>query len=416
MRLLKWWKGLLAILVVILLIGWVVPIILLKLSLPNSNANKLTHYLNSYAESRKRFLTYQPALKENWEMVQYRSYRIGSTQLTTDIMWADANQKKENLIVITSGVHGIEGYVGSAMIDLFQQEFISRLDPNTTGLVYVHAVNPWGMKNFRRYNEDNVDLNRNFILNWNDFHTDSNKDYTELRAFFEKNRPLGNSTLHEMGFIGSLGKTAITSGTSKIEKALLTGQYTDPKGVYYGGSKDEPSTEMMKKIYAEIVASDYQNIVHIDLHTGYGPKYQMSIFSSSSETMTEAEAKKAFHYPLVLTPDSKDFYVTSGDNTEYMYGLQKQTKSSKKIYSTTFEFGTLGDGTIASIQSLKNTIDENRLYWQGSTNDVTKEIIKNRYKEMFYPSEEKWRKKAEKDFQQAIKGVLNNREIPLNGG
>ena len=193
--------------------------------------------------------------------------------------------------------------------------------------------------------------------------------------------------------------------------ALLTGQFTIPSGVYYGGTEDTDSTKLLKQVYQDAIDSDYHNIVHIDLHTGYGPKDQMNIFSAVNETMKQKEAVKAFDYPLVLTPESEDFYVTSGDNTAYFSELYQKQAPDKSFYSTTFEFGTLGNGLLASISSLKQTIDENRLFHQSSSSETTKEIIKNRYLEMFYPSDEEWRLKAIKDFKRGLTGVLSHRGV-----
>ncbi len=148
-----------------------------------------------------------------------------------------------------------------------------------------------------------------------------------------------------------------------------------------------------------------------DLHTGYGPERQMSIFSAVTEKMSQVEAEKAFGYAPVLTPESEGFYVTKGDNTEFINELQQKEYPHKEVYSTTFEFGTLGDGTIASLQSLRNTIDENRLHSHGSTSSMTKEKVENRYMEMFYPSDEEWREKAVKDFKSGSRGVLRNKGL-----
>lgn len=54
-----------------------------------------------------------------------------------------------------------------------------------------------------------------FITDWNTFDRNVNKDYMELRTFFERSKPLGNSTLHKLGFLGSIGREAIQSGTPK---------------------------------------------------------------------------------------------------------------------------------------------------------------------------------------------------------
>jgi hypothetical protein len=211
---------------------------------------------------------------------------------------------------------------------------------------------------------------------------------------------------HEVAFFGDLIGEMIRHGAGTISEALLLGQYENPQGVYYGGAKAEPSTQILQHIYEEALNSGYAHIVHVDLHTGYGPRNQMSIFSASKETMTEERAKKAFQYPLVLTPSSKDYYATSGDNTEYFYTLKQRLQARVDLYSTTFEFGTMGVDTWGSVRSLRNTIDENRFYLHGSTSLTTEEIIHNRYKEMFYPSDAEWRLKAIGDFRQAMSGVL----------
>ena len=37
------------------------------------------------------------------------------------------------------------------------------LETGLPTIVFVHALNPYGMANNRRFNEDNIDLNRNFL-------------------------------------------------------------------------------------------------------------------------------------------------------------------------------------------------------------------------------------------------------------
>ncbi|KAF4733139.1 hypothetical protein FOZ63_031695, partial [Perkinsus olseni] len=68
-------------------------------------------------------------------------------------------------VVHTSGVHGVEGYGGSGiqcyLLDQIRQaKEEGRLQNIDKTLVFVHAVNPYGMAHYRRVNEENVDLNR----------------------------------------------------------------------------------------------------------------------------------------------------------------------------------------------------------------------------------------------------------------
>lgn len=412
------WIGLISVLITAAAaVEWLIPQILLHATAPvaavqTSTEKELAYFPNEYVESRDRFLAYVPKLKNSWRDVKQQSHAIDEKAgLYIDVIQADANSSKENLVLLTSGVHGIEGYVGSAMMEALVREFLPKLNQDNTGIMLVHAVNPWGMQHKRRYNEHNVDLNRNFISDWKTFDRHSNQSYEQLAQFMQPDNEVGNIALHETGFYTRLLYNVTAEGSSTLKTALVSGQYTHPQGVYYGGSQDEPSTVFMKQTFHEIMKSGYKNIVHVDLHTGYGPRYQMSIFTSASETMTEAEATAAFNYPLVLTPSSKDFYATSGDMTEYFYQLQTKQFPDKKLYSTTFEFGTLGTDLLGSIQSLKYTIDENRLYWNGSSSAATEQIIKNRSLSMFYPSEEHWRLKAVADFRQALTGLLKNRNV-----
>ena len=84
----------------------------------------------------------------------------------------------------------------------------------------------------------------------------------------------------------------------------------------------------------------------------------------------------------------------------------KAKKSDKELFSTCFEFGTIGDSFFDSILSLKYTVDENRQHWFPTKNKVTGEVVKENYYELFYPTETAWREKTVADFKAATEGVL----------
>ena len=327
--------------------------------------------------------------------------------LYIDTFYLPALQEQRNLIVLTTGVHGIEGYIGSVMLDVFFGEVYPTLDANDTGILVIANVNPYGMKYMRRYNENNVDLNRNFILDWESHDLSSNEKYPKVDRFLGPTGKIGNALWHEAGFYLSLGKTAITEGADTISDALLTGQYEYPQGVYYGGTGDEASTVYLKDVFSRCLESGYENIVHIDIHSGYGPRYNMVIFNSVYETMTEAESQAAFNYAPIIAYDSESFYATTGDTTDFFYRLADSTGSEKGLFSTCFEFGTIGDSFFDTILSLKYTVDENRNHWYPTANKTSAEIVRQNYLELFYPTETKWREKAVEDFTNATLGVLN---------
>ena len=365
-------------------------------------------FLTNYDEVRNNLQKRIYFLEKDGVKVEYTEHAIDEKDhLYIDNLYIPALKEQKNLIVLTTGVHGMEGYIGSVMLDVFFEEIFIELDKNDTGVLVIANVNPYGMKYMRRYNENNVDLNRNFIMDWEDFDLASNKDYPKVQNFLEPTGKIGNAFWHEVGFYLSLAKEAIFTGADVISDALLTGQYESPKGVYYGGNGDEASTTYLKGVFNECLDGEYENIVHIDIHSGYGPRYNMVIFNSVYETMTEAETKKAFGYDYVISHDSESFYATTGDTTDYFYRLAESKKTDKELFSTCFEFGTIGDEFFDTILSLKYTVDENRNHWYPTKSSTTAEVVKENYYELFYPTEKEWREKTIEDFKTATKGVLD---------
>ena len=339
---------------------------------------------------------------------EFASHPIDESDgLYIDSFYLPSRDTQTNLVVLTTGVHGIEGYIGAAMLDVFFGEIYPTLDHSDTGVLVVANVNPYGMKHLRRYNENNVDLNRNFILDWDSFDRASNQEYPKVDTFLGPTGKIGNALWHEAGFYLSLAKTAITEGADTISDALLTGQYEYPEGVYYGGDGDESSTVYLKDVFARCLESRYENIVHIDIHSGYGPRYNMVIFNSVFETMTEAESVAAFGYGNVIAHDSESFYATTGDTTDFFYRLAQQKGTDTALFSTCFEFGTIGDAFFDTILSLHYTVDENRNHFYPTDNGVSAQIVHENYMELFYPTETAWREKTVTDFVAATQGVLN---------
>ena len=68
----------------------------------------------------------------------------------------------DGLVVHTSGVHGAEGYTGSPIQIAWLKECPLKKEERPT-MIFVHAVNPYGMAHYRRFDQDNVDLNRNAL-------------------------------------------------------------------------------------------------------------------------------------------------------------------------------------------------------------------------------------------------------------
>ena len=149
------------------------------------------YFSSTYHEAKELFLRNVEKLRINNVKVSSKAMKVHG-ELTTDVAVVHGN--KDKYILHISGTHGPEGFAGSAvqsaMLEYLNEnkiysnlEYCSSVDSVSnativdktcleTGLptiVFIHARNPYGMANNRRFNEDNVDLNRNF-LTLDEFH------------------------------------------------------------------------------------------------------------------------------------------------------------------------------------------------------------------------------------------------------
>ena len=403
----KFLVSLIAIILLLTLVGPYAVLAIAKQETPENNFKYSDSFFTTYDEVRENLFDRVESLRNQGIEVQHETYVVDEKDnLCIENILIPATEETTNLILLTTGVHGMEGYIGSVMLDVFFEEIYPTLNTANTGILIVANVNPYGMKYMRRYNENNVDLNRNFIEDWENFDLSSNKEYPKVDKFLQPEGKMGNAFWHEVSFFLSLAKEAIFTGADTISDALLTGQYEYPEGVYYGGNGDEKSTTYLKGVFADCLNGLYDNIIHVDIHSGYGPRYNMVIFNSVQDSTTEAEAREMFGYDYIIATNSDEFYPTFGDTTDYFYRLKNSMESDKELYSTCFEFGTIGDSFIDSIFSLKYTVDENRQHWYPTDNAITEQMVRENYYELFYPTETEWREKTIVDFKAAMNGVL----------
>lgn len=360
----------------------------------------------SYEQSRARFRDHLAAVAARWPGARLESHTLRDhPELTIDWIAAAASMPRR-LFALTTGLHGIEGYVGAAMMDLFAAEFLPRLAPHDTGLLLVHAINPWGMAHHRRGNAHHVDLNRNFLAGWEGLDA-ANPDYDRVRELLLRPRPLGGWLPANLRFLGGAARLMLEMGVTRARNAILAGQYRHAEGIYYGGSGPEEETGVLIGLMEQALTG-YEQIVHLDMHTGYGPRHQMSIVHPPGEPRTSAEWASDLGYPRVVRTDPAEFYTILGDMTAYWYELRNARFPGRAVYTASFEFGTFGDSLPAEIRSLRASVLQNQLEGYGAASRSAAGRMRREYGEQYYPSDPAWREKATHDARQAFRGILSH--------
>lgn len=366
------------------------------------------YFSDTYAVSRLKFRSLLGMVQQRWPEAEMKSIPCpADKELTTDMIFSQPQREKRHLLLVTTGQHGIEGYAGGAFLQLLVREYLDRLDPELTGLVLVHAINPWGMAHRRRVDQDNIDLNRNFILDWSEFE-DTNKDYARLRFLLEPGQ-LQSRGAEQTAFFFRVARALVLAGSSGIKRALTLGQYQFKNGLYYGGSGCQPIVRQLIDLYHRALR-DYKQVVHLDIHTGYGPAYRMTIVNSPLDRRDTALLKEKLGYDLIVKADPEEFYAIQGDMVDYMCRLGQQHPDTE-LYSTCLEFGTQGDSTKAMLQSLRALIDENRLWQHGGGDVLQDEAIRKGFTEAYYPVSSFWRQQVAEDARRGLTGILGNERL-----
>jgi predicted deacylase len=351
----------------------------------------------SYDASKARFLGNADHLRKNYRDVEVDSIVVGTEHLTVDTIYIPAQDTPRNLVILTSGNHGVEGYAGSAVQAIFTEKVLPHLDLSHTGVMMIHALNPWGFKHNRRGTESNVNLNRNFSLSPDLFQT-RNDAYDQIRNLLEPTGPVKNACAFPA--LKLIEKMVLEKGVTQesLTEAIGMGQYRSPKGIDFGGTDFEPQTVEVTKLL-ERIAAPYRAIFNIDLHTGLGKRNVLHIMTKKGMNDVSVAAEKRLftgsadtaHYELT-PPDAEGFYDIHGDFANILGQLFPEPE--RVIISVTAEFGTVGNGLRGKTVTINRLINENEGYYFGFRTPAIERKVKQRFLKLFFPTDPKWRKEV----------------------
>ncbi len=361
------------------------------------------YFCHEYAKCRQNFR--QLAQKWRKHNAVIDSVRVPSkidSDLTIDYFYLPAQKKKSKIVVFSAGVHGIEGFMGSSVFSFFVQEILPQIDRSEIGFLFLHGINPYGFKFKRRVTENNVDLNRNSDVDPKLF-TNKNTGYNNLYDFLNPKEKADLSSFeHRFFFVRSVWQI-IFEGMSSLRQAILQGQYEHAKGLYFGGKAFEPSIKMTQVVLKKYL-KDYQSILGIDLHTGYGERGRLHLFSNP---VKDAKKKKIIESLFlgysIDWGDSADFYTVTGDFSDFVGKIYPE----KYYIAMPFEYGTMDSQTTSgSIDSIHNMILENQGHHFGYAMPEDKKIVQNRVLNMYFPQSKWWRYTTMKQTDELLHKVM----------
>jgi hypothetical protein len=347
-------------------------------------------FKESYAASRADFLQRAAELALVFRGTETIAIPVSSksgTDLFVDVLYIPSLNRSQNLLVISCGIHGVEGIAGSAVQRMVMSKYLTRENLENTGVLLIHAMNPYGFNFIRRVSGNNVDLNRN-CENSSDLFSIRNEGYTKLYSFINPDKPANLGSCQNRLFVERAILKILKATMPVLRQAVLQGQYTFPEGLYFGGKEFEPQVVAMKPVLLKY-AGQYERIVHIDLHTGYGARGKMHLFPNPAKSpAVKSGTEKLFEGYQIDWGDTKDFYTVTGDFSN----LIGKMLPDKLVIPMTLEFGTMdSQKTMGSLRSIQNMILENQGFHHGYKNKRSERKIKEWFLEMYAPSSPVWR-------------------------
>ena len=336
------------------------------------------YFAATYSEARGKFL--EACADAGVGVVSHRNpFARGPAgeDLNTDVAWVGP-EEAPNVVVATSGTHGVEGYCGSGcQVGVLRADLHKEL-PSDTALAMVHAINPCGFAHTRRVTEGNVDLNRNFREH--DEPPPSNDAYEEVHPMLvpvDWDGPARKAADEAIqAFIAERGLRA-------FQAAVTGGQYVHADGLFYGGQAQVWSNQAWRRIIRSHLG-ECRAIAYIDFHTGLGPRgYGAPIFVDASDSPALARARDWWGDDVTCpaTGDSVSA-VVHGD----MAVALREGLGDAALTPIALEYGTLPVDQV--LDALRG---DNWLYLHGDPESPQGRTIKRDIRDAFYGDDDEWK-------------------------
>jgi len=297
--------------------------------------------------------------------------------LTIDVAVHGPADAKAGLLVI-SGTHGVEGYAGSGAQIGWLHSTRNANWPAGLKIVLVHALNPYGFAWNRRVNEENVDLNRNFVDHAQPY--PMNLGYELLKSAIAP-RDLKPETLEAAD--QKLQTYAREHGPFALQEAISKGQYTHPDGMYFGGRREQWSAgQILHIVRREFGRAERVGIV--DIHTGLGEYGHGEIITEDAPSDPRYVRAQSWWRDEVRSTQSGESV-----SAHVLGSLDGGLIAALPHAEVTI--GGLEFGTYSTIDVFRGLRGDNWLHVLGDPLGPDAADVKKAIRKAFYPDQDDWK-------------------------
>lgn len=294
-------------------------------------------------------------------------------------------------LVISSGLHGLEAPFGAAcQFALLDQPERLEMVGAQTRVVLIHALNPFGFVFGRRWNEDNIDLGRNFFLPGGDY-AGAHPLYETLSPILNPKRPPNRRD----GFPIVAAWLLLRYGDRALRDAVPTGQYTHPEGLFYGGGEASDTVRIVDAHLEEWIGQA-RTVRHLDMHTGLGPWGGYKLLADVDFTGAEPEtlAERYGANRLEMRDTSKNAQKAAQTDVAYAARGAFMEWAHARFPERAYTMLTAEFGAYPGWRTLQALRAENQAWRYGAAGEGDTEWARRLAWRAFTPTDPNWRRGA----------------------
>ncbi|MFG3054549.1 DUF2817 domain-containing protein [Kitasatospora sp. NPDC048239] len=299
----------------------------------------------------------------------------GGEQLSVDVALigpADARR----CVVVSSGLHGVEGVAGSAI----QRAWLEAYRGGDTRLVMVHLLNPFGFAWQRRVEQDNIDLNRNFLPAGEPYRG-APPQWDRVGGWLAPERPASRLDPLLPKALVALARM----GRRPLLQAVGGGQYENERGLFYGGSGPASLQPLLREALPAWTKGAAE-VLHLDIHTGLGRSGELQLLLPRLQGTPAADELVAR-----FGPDARPalaavrHYRVQGGLGPWCEALLPDVRYT--LCAAEF-------GSVSSTAVLSALHQENRAWFWGGRGDRPSAWARDRLSHAFAPLSQSWRRRV----------------------
>jgi hypothetical protein len=333
-----------------------------------------------YFEARERFRSAVEQADGAWESVPVQPRGPLGEELTIDIARLGPETARR-LLVLSSGLHGVEGFFGSAaQLHWLTHSPRQRQLPKDVAVLLLHALNPFGFAWLRRANEQNVDLNRNFLLD-GETYIGSPPLYGHIYRIFD---PTARPNKHTTPLLLRSMLAVWRHGMKQLRGNLPVGQHDYPSGLFFGGKGPAETQDLLRR-HLPTWINHADAVLHLDFHTGLG------LWGEQKLLLDRHSAEEADWWVRHFGKDTvelSDLTFTSYPTRGSFGPWVKAICAPRRYLYAAAEYGTY-----PSLRVITALLTETRGFHHGLGNPRytwTRELLR----EMFAPASPLWRQRV----------------------